>query len=133
MLGLELGDAPVIRNVGGRVTPAVLLILDLLALGLRTQIERNGQGDKGELIVLHHNQCGIISMQDNPKHPAASFGIDPADLPAKSVGDPRASLQVDVQVLRRYPGIADAYQVTGMFYDVITGRVEIAVPAGASA
>ena len=133
VLGLELGDAPVIRNVGGRVTPAVLDVLDLLALGFPAQIGPASDEAKGDLIVLHHNQCGITRMQGHPEHLAASFGIDPADLPAKSVGDPHRSLDVDVQMLRRHQGITDSYRVTGMFYDVATGRVQIVVPAQVSA
>lgn len=129
VLGLELGDAPVIRNIGGRVTPAVLQILDLLALGFPTDIGPVAEQDKGDLIVLQHNQCGIIRMQANPQPLADSFGIDPADLPGKAVGDPRAALAVDVQVLRRHPGITDSYRVLGLFYDVNTGAVEIVVPA----
>ena len=132
VLGLELGDAPVIRNIGGRVTPAVLDLLDLLALGFPAQLGPTSEQDKGELIVLHHNECGITRMQNHPAQLAASFGIDPADLAAKSVGDPHASLQVDVQVLRDHPGISDSYRVTGMFYDVATGRVQITVPAPVS-
>ena len=130
VLGLELGDAPVIRNVGGRVTPAVLQVLDLLALGFPAQIGPAAERPKGDLILLHHNQCGITRMQGHPEQLAASFGIDPDDLPAKSVGDPHGSLAVDVEVLRQHPGITDAYRVTGMFYDVTTGRIEIAVSPG---
>ncbi|QNK82100.1 carbonic anhydrase [Nakamurella sp. PAMC28650] len=129
VLGLELGDAPVIRNIGGRITPAVLDILNLLALGFPAQIGPASEEAKGDLIVLHHNQCGITRMQGHPEQLAAAFGIDAADLAAKSVGDPHASLEVDVQVLRNHPGISDSYRVTGMFYDVTTGQVQITVPA----
>lgn len=63
VFGLHLGDVPVIRNVGGRVTPAVLQILDLLALGFPDQLGPAREEDKGDLIVLHHNQCGIYDVQ----------------------------------------------------------------------
>jgi carbonic anhydrase len=36
---------------------------------------------------------------------------------------------VDVAVLRAHPGIADAYTVSGLVYDVSTGLVEVVVPA----
>ncbi len=133
VLGLELGDVPVIRNVGGRVTPAVLEILDLLALGFPEQLGPVTEDEKGDLIVLHHNQCGITRMQGHPEQLAASFGIDVAELPEKSVGDPHRSLAVDVEVLRRHPGINDSYRVTGMYYDVSTGRVQLVVPAAVRA
>ncbi len=133
VLGLELGDAPVIRNVGGRVTPAVLQMLDLLALGFPDQLGPVAEMAKSDLIVLQHNHCGITRMQHNPGQLAASFGIDATDLPTKSVGDPHGSLTVDVEVLRRHPGIADSYRVTGLLYDVTTGLVEVVVPAEVSA
>ncbi len=132
LLGLELGDAPVIRNVGGRVTPAVLEILNLLALGFPAQLGPGSDEAKSDLIVLHHNQCGITRMQGHPEQLAASFGIAVADLPAKSVGDPHGSLNVDVEVLRRHPGISDSYRVTGMFYDVTTGLIDVVVPTGSA-
>ncbi len=49
-------------------------------------------------------------------------------LPDKAVGDPHASLAVDVEVLRQHPGIATAYRVTGLCYDVQTGLIEQVVP-----
>jgi carbonic anhydrase len=124
VLGLQLGDAPVIRNVGGRVTPAVLQVLDLLALGFPAEQERMRVADKGDLVVLHHSQCGITRMQSHPEWLAPYFGVPVDELPAKAVGDPRASLLVDVDVLRRHPGISAAYRVTGLYYDVTTGAVE---------
>ena len=131
VLGLRLGDAPGIRNVGGRVTPAVLQILDLLALGFPAQLGAVREHDRGDLIVLHHNQCGITRMLGHPERLAASFGIDPAELPDKAVGDPRASLAVDVDVLRQHPGIPAAYRVTGLLYDVETGLIDRVVPTPA--
>lgn len=133
VLGLELGDAPVIRNVGGRVTPAVLEILDLLALGFPAALATRRAEDKGDLVVLHHNQCGITRMQSIPEPLARSFGIAVDELAAKEVGDPRASLVVDVDVLERHPGIADSYRVTGLYYDVTTGSVEQVVAHETSA
>ena len=130
LLGLEPGDAPVIRNVGGRVTPAVLEILDLLALGFAAQI---GGQDKMDLVVLQHVQCGITRMQGAPAALAAYFGVEESELAAKAVDDPRAAVAVDVAVLAAHPGISPAYTVSGLVYDVHTGRVEVVAPAGAAA
>lgn len=133
VLGLQLGDAPVIRNVGGRVTPAVLQVLDLLALGFPAEMGQIPQADKGDLVVLHHSQCGITRMQGHPEQLAPYFGVPVDELPARAVGDPRASLLVDVEILRRHPGISAAYRVTGLFYDVTTGAVEPVEAPGAAA
>src|SRR3954462_6024769 len=53
-LGLEIGDAHLIRNAGGLVTPDVLrsLALSQRALGTR------------EIVVLHHTECGMAGFDD---------------------------------------------------------------------
>ena len=130
VLGLELGDAPVIRNVGGRVTPAVLEILDLLSLGFPAQIGVQGKMD---LVVLHHVQCGIARMQSAPGALAAYFGIPVAELAGKAVDDPRAAVAADVAALAAHPGIAAAYTLSGLVYDVTTGTVDVVVPAEVAA
>src|ERR1700758_3096554 len=59
VLGLQLGDAPVIRNAGGRVTQAV--IDDIAFLGFLTEQLLRGQVADDrlfEVAVVHHTQCG---------------------------------------------------------------------------
>ena len=133
VLGLELGDAPVIRNVGGRVTPAVLQALDLLALGFPAQLAAGRDGAKGDLVVLHHNECGITRMQGDPELLAASFGVH-----VSGPAPPRRSGSARLPGGRRrrpanHLGVADAYRVTGLFYDVTTGSVEQVVAHQAAA
>jgi hypothetical protein len=73
--GLDLGDAVVMRNIGGRITPEVLRSWQLLAkLG---QKEGGGQtaGGPPHLVVLHHADCGIIRLAANPERLARA---DPA-------------------------------------------------------
>lgn len=132
VLGLDLGDAAVIRNVGGRVTPAALELLALLALGFPAGTrpagtESDGAARKAELVVLHHVQCGITRMQKAPGALATYFGIAESELAAKAVADPRAAVAVDVAALVARPDIAAAYCVTGLVYDVTTGTVEVVV------
>ena len=59
-LGLSLGDAVVVRNVGGRVTPEV--INDVAFIG---QIAENvlPDGPLFEVAVIHHTQCGSGSAR----------------------------------------------------------------------
>src|SRR6185369_12246638 len=68
VLGLQLGDAPVIRNAGGRVTQAVI---DDLAEQLS-----GGQGAADGLVevaVIHHTQCGTGLLADPGfRHQAAA-------------------------------------------------------------
>jgi carbonic anhydrase len=123
ILGIELGEAAVIRNIGGRVTPNVLADIALLASLSNTLGGALGPG--WELIVLQHNDCGILRLQDPPGPLADYFQIDHASLSDKHVGDPRAAVETDITVLRDSPLVPDAFRVTGAVYDVATGRIEI--------
>ena len=58
VLGLKLGDAPVIRNAGGRVTPAVIEDITYLAF-LAEQLFGGQLADDRlfEVAIVHHTQC----------------------------------------------------------------------------
>ena len=65
VLGLQLGDAPVIRNAGGRVTQAV--IDDIAFLAFLSEQLSGGQGALDtlfEVAVVHHTQCGTGFLAD---------------------------------------------------------------------
>jgi carbonic anhydrase len=66
ILGLKPGEALVIRNIGGRITPAVLEELGLL--GRIGEVARQMPGGGGEfhLIVLQHTDCGITRLTGDP-------------------------------------------------------------------
>jgi carbonic anhydrase len=126
VLGIEQGEAGVIRNVGGRVTPATLKTLAMLqrvgaanATGPRT-------GD-WNLVVLHHTDCGMTDLAAFPDLLAEYFEVSKADLPAKSVSDPFGSVRVDTDVLLHTLRGKDFF-VSGLVYDVATGMVQIVVP-----
>src|ERR1700745_2151583 len=65
VLGLELGEGVVMRNIGGRITPATLRSWALL--GLLSQ----GRPPRGHLVILHHTDCGITRLADYPEQLAA--------------------------------------------------------------
>ena len=126
VLGLDLGDAVVMRNIGGRVTPAVLRSWRLLAkLG---QQEGGGQpgGGPPHLVVLHHTDCGIKRLADHPEMLAEFFEIPVSDLDAKAVSDPYAAVRIDVDIVAR--SLPAALLVSGLVYDTDTGLVEVVVP-----
>ncbi len=133
VLGLELGDAAVIRNVGGRVTPAVLEMLGLLALGFPALETPRPIEDRMSLVVLQHADCGIARMQGAPGALASYLGVDPSQLAAAFVADPRAAVAVDLARLQANPRIAAAYAISGLVYDVATGQVEVVDTASAAA
>src|SRR5580693_1689772 len=65
VLGLQLGDAPVIRNAGGRVTTAV--IDDIAFLAFLAEQLSGGQGAADtlfEVAIIHHTQCGTGFLAD---------------------------------------------------------------------
>jgi len=125
-LGLQLGDAAVIRNLGGRVTPPTLAtIAGLARLGARAAQASAGQGNPPglDLLVLHHTDCGILRLVEEPEALAGFLGTDVARLDAMAVADPYRAVVHDVSVLRSLamPGV----RVWGLVYDVATGAVEI--------
>jgi carbonic anhydrase len=123
IIGAALGEIAVIRNIGGRVTPDVLAEIALLAMLSSTLGGALGPG--WDLIVLQHTDCGILRLQDPPDKLAAMFDIEPATLDEKHVGDPRAAIKTDIATLRHSTLIPGAFRVSGVLYDVETGRTEI--------
>ncbi|GHO62487.1 carbonic anhydrase [Ktedonobacter sp. SOSP1-52] len=126
LLGLKLGEAVVIRNVGGRITPGTLQAIGML----RRIAQGEGGNPAGEfhLIVLQHTQCGIAHLEGNPDMLASYFGIGKEGLKAKAVTDPHAAVAVDVAALKANPVLPGNWLVSGLVYDVTTGLVEVVVP-----
>jgi carbonic anhydrase len=128
VLGLEPGEAAVLRNIGGRVTPATLQMLTLLGRLPRLLDSPSHTGGM-HLVVLQHTDCGITRMAQAPDRLAPYFGITPDELDAKAVLDPYAAVQVDVASLKQAASaLPEGSIVTGLVYDVATGRAEIVVP-----
>src|SRR5580693_5884247 len=64
-LGLKLGDAPVLRNAGGRVTESVIGEIAYLAfLGRRLFSVQLTEDRRFEVAVIHHTQCGTGFLAD---------------------------------------------------------------------
>ncbi|HTW00263.1 MAG TPA: carbonic anhydrase [Streptosporangiaceae bacterium] len=121
VLGLKLGEGVMMRNIGGRITPATLRSWALLG--------RLGQGKPpgGHLVILHHTDCGIRRLAAFPEQLAAFFEIPADELASKAVDDPYAAVRVDAAIARRT--LPPSRLVTGLVYDVSTGTIEIADPA----
>ena len=128
VLGIRPGEAVVIRNIGGRVTPGLLQQLGLLHQVGETAGEDPGGGGEFHLIVLHHTDCGMKRLAASPEMLSQYFQVPETDLKKKAVTDPRAAVAVDVAVLRTIPALPDAWLLSGLVYDVATGRVEVVVP-----
>jgi carbonic anhydrase len=128
-LGLELSDAMVVRNVGGRVTPGV--IDDVAFIG---QIVEGAmpEGPLFEVAVIHHTQCGAAALADDDfRHRLAErTGAEESTLREHAILDPVATVTTDVERLRSAPAISPRIAVSGHVYDVVTGLVETIVSAG---
>jgi len=132
VLGLQLGDAPVIRNAGGRVTPAVIDDIAFLAFLAEQVFGDQLAGDSlFEVAVIHHTQCGTSLLADPGfRHQAAeATGLSEAALEASAVADPHLTVKADVERLLTSPLLSPKVSVSGHVYDIATGRVTTTVDA----
>ena len=117
-LGLAAGDANVIRNAGGRAADA------MRSLVISTRLL-----DTKEIIVIHHNDCGLQAFSNEqiverigkdlgPEAKAIASAID--FLPFTDLA---LSVRDDVELIRSSPLIASDVTVSGFIYDVRTGRL----------
>ena len=128
LLGLHAGEALVIRNVGGRITPVVLEELGMLGRIGKVMGGAPGGGGEFHLIVLQHTDCGITRLVGETAMLAHFFQVGEEAVAAKAVGDPRAAVAGDVALLKSVPGLPGGWIVSGLVYDVVTGLVEVVVP-----
>jgi carbonic anhydrase len=128
VLGLKSGEAVVIRNIGGRVTPDVLEQLALLGRIGEVAKAIPGGGGEFNLIVMHHTDCGSTRLVGDPALLAHYFRIPEGEVESKSVRDPRKAVAVDVAVLKSIPALPGDWLISGLVYDVATGKVEVVVP-----
>jgi carbonic anhydrase len=128
VLGIKPGEAVVLRNIGGRITPALLEQLALLGKIGEVAGGILGGGREFHLVVLQHTDCGITCLTSDPAKLAHYFQIQAAELETKAVTDPRAAVAVDVAALRAIPALPGAWLISGLVYEVATGLVEIVVP-----
>jgi carbonic anhydrase len=115
MLGLQPGDAKILRNAGARVTDDVLrtLVLASYLLG----VER--------AMVIAHTNCRMAAGNEDDVHDAirAAGGPDTRSLAFLATDDQHATLREDVQRIRSWPYLSHL-AVGGFLYDVDTGLLE---------
>ena len=132
VLGLQLGDAPVIRNAGGRVTQAVIDDVAFLAYLAGQLFGGQGAADTlFEVAVIHHTQCGTGFLADPAfRHQAAeTTGLPETALEASAVTDPHTTVKTDVERLLNSPLLPPKVSVSGHVYDIATGHLTTAVDA----
>jgi carbonic anhydrase len=128
VLGITPGEAVVIRNIGGRITPGLLDELGLLGRIGEVAGEIPGGGGEFHIIVLQHTDCGITRLAHDPAMLTHYFQIQEGELKTKAVTDPRAAVAGDVALLRAISALPAEWLISGLIYDVATGLIEIVVP-----
>lgn len=130
IFGLGLGDALVIRNAGGRITPEVMR--DLAILGVLAANMPGPSAMQPELIVMHHTDCGMCRLANAAiqRQVAERLGVGVDEAKAMAIIDPTTSVQDDIEQLRQTPETPDQLIVSGLVYDVKNGTLnQVAPPA----
>jgi len=132
IVGLNLGDAIVARNIGGRATPA--LIKDL-AWVLHLHENLAPDADWFEIAVIHHDDCGsgLFARDELRAGYVARGGWDDETALAMAVLEPAKTVAEDVQKLRTAPELQPTIEnvrIGGYTYDLGTGRITTVVEPG---
>jgi carbonic anhydrase len=128
VFGLELGDALVIRNAGGWITPGV--VQDLAVLGVLAASLPGTSAMRLELVVVHHTDCGMARLANPAVQELATqrLGLTVEEVADMAITDPVASVRESIERLRATPGTPDQMVVSGLVYDVADGTIELVVP-----
>ena len=114
ILGLEEGDAHVIRNAGGLARDALRsLVISQQLLGTN------------EVVILQHTECGMVTFQNEDVYAKVkdSLGADASGIDFMPFPDLEQSIRDDIKFLKDSPLIADDVSVRGFLYDVKTGKI----------
>jgi carbonic anhydrase len=118
-LGLEIGDAHLIRNAGGIVTEDVLRSLAISQRSLGTQA----------VMLIHHTQCGMEGLDDTAFRAQleAETGVAPTwDVPGFS--DVYEDMRESIRRVRECPWIPHREEVRGFVFDVATAKIDEVLP-----
>lgn len=114
-LGLELGDAHVIRNAGGRASDDAIrsLVISQRLLGTT------------EIVVIHHTDCGMLtfSNEELASRIQQELGVEVSGRDFLPFSDLEQSVREDIATLRRSPLMPDQIRISGAIYDVNTGKL----------
>jgi len=115
IVGMDVGDAKILRNAGARVTEDVLrtLVLATHLLGVN------------RVLIMPHTDCRMASAEEHEMHQQIfdKSGIDTRSVEIRTVKDQKAALIKDVTRVETYPLLAKNIKVMGAIYDVETGKL----------
>jgi carbonic anhydrase len=114
VLGLQEGDAHIIRNAGGVATDDAIRSLAISQRLLGTE----------EIVLIHHTDCGMLTFNDDDfkRSIQDETGIKPA-WAAESFGDLDEDVRQSIARIKASPFIPRTDSVRGFVYDVHTGRL----------
>ena len=115
IVGMEAGDAKILRNAGARVTEDVLRTL-VLATHLLSVTR---------ILVMPHTDCKMASGTEDQIH-AAIFeksGIDTRSIEIRTVTDQLAALKSDLIRIEQFPLLPKNISLVGAIYDVKSGKL----------
>ena len=114
-LGLNEGEAHVIRNAGGVVTADEIRSLAISQRLLGTV----------EIILIHHTDCGMLTFTDDEfkKSIQDEVGIKP-EWAAESFTDPAADVRQSIARIKSSPFVPHQDSIRGFVFDVATGKLD---------
>ena len=119
VLGLEPGDAHVIRNAGGAITDDAIrsLVISQRLLGTR------------EIMLIHHTDCGMQTFTDDELKDAieADTGLRPP-FAFEAFGNLEQDVRQSIARIQASPFIPHRDRVRGFVYDCASGRLSEVVP-----
>jgi carbonic anhydrase len=115
LLGLEEGDAHVIRNAGGVVTDDVIRSLAISQRLLGTR----------EIVLIHHTDCGMLTFKDDAVKAdiEADTGLRPP-FALEAFADPAEDVKQSMRRIANSPFVPHKDAVRGFVYHVESGRLE---------
>lgn len=114
LLGLQEGDAHVIRNAGGVVSEDVIRSLTISQRLLGTR----------EIMLIHHTDCGMLTFTDadQKEEIRAETGIRPP-FALESFSNPEDDVRQSIERIKASPFIPYREDVRGFVYEVESGRL----------
>jgi len=114
MLGLDHGDAHIIRNAGGVVTDDVVRSLVLSQRRLNTR----------EIILIHHTNCGLENLNEGGffEELVSETGIKPG-WSLEAFKDPHEDVRQSISRLKHSPFILHKDHIRGFVYEVENGKL----------
>ncbi len=129
-LGLELGDAVVMRNLGGRVDAGIEREMSILSA--MTKMLLGPDAPPLHLAIVHHTDCGMerFASVEAQARLGRATGIDAHTIDELAIADHDHSFAADVDRLRRSPVVPNRTLVSCHLYDVHSGTLtQVRAPA----